>query len=203
MKKSILIVKMVTLLFFMLSFGCLAQYPKGYKGNPSSSVENNSNTYIIDGGDILEIITWKEPELSKEEVLVRTDGKISFPFLDDLQAAGLTPIELKQKIEAGLKKYVEFPYVTVQVKKPDSKKIYILGEVLKTGEYPLEKRLTVLQAFALAGGFTEWASKKEIILLRYEDGKEKIYRVDYRKIIDGKDPSNNLVLRPHDTIIVP
>ncbi len=200
MKKSILIVKMVTLLFFMLSFGCFAQYQKG---NPSSSVENNSNTYIIDGGDILEIITWKEPELSKEEVLVRTDGKISFPFLDDLQAAGLTPIELKQKIEAGLKKYVEFPYVTVQVKKPDSKKIYILGEVLKTGEYPLEKRLTVLQAFALAGGFTEWASKKEIILLRYEDGKEKIYRVDYRKIIDGKDPSNNLVLRPHDTIIVP
>jgi len=200
MKKSILIVKMVTLLFFMLSFGCFAQYQKG---NPSSSVENNSNTYIIDGGDILEIITWKEPELSKEEVLVRTDGKISFPFLDDLQAAGLTPIELKQKIEAGLKKYVEFPYVTVQVKKPDSKKIYILGEVLKTGEYPLEKRLTVLQAFALAGGFTEWASKKEIILLRYEDGKEKIYRVDYRKIIDGKDLSNNLVLRPHDTIIVP
>jgi len=200
MKKSILIVKMVTLLFFMLSFGCYAQYQKG---NPSSSVENNSNTYIIDGGDILEIITWKEPELSKEEVLVRTDGKISFPFLDDLQAAGLTPIELKQKIEAGLKKYVEFPYVTVQVKKPDSKKMYSLGEVLTTGEYPLEKRLTVLQAFALAGGFTEWASKKEIILLRYEDGKEKIYRVDYRKIIDGKDPSNNLVLRPHDTIIVP
>jgi polysaccharide biosynthesis/export protein len=203
MKKSILIVKIVTLLFFMLSFGCLAQYPKGYKENLASSVENNSNTYIIDGGDILEIITWKEPELSKEEVLVRTDGKISFPFLDDLQAAGLTPIELKQKIEDGLKKYVEFPYVTVQVKKPDSKRIYILGEVLKTGEYPLEKRLTVLQAFALAGGFTEWASKKEIILLRYEDGKEKIYRVDYRKIIDGKDLSNNLVLRPHDTIIVP
>jgi polysaccharide export outer membrane protein len=203
MKKSILIVKIVTLLFFMLSFGCLAQYPKGNKGNLSSSLDNNSNTYIIDGGDILEIITWKEPELSKEEVLVRTDGKISFPFLDDLQAAGLTPIELKQKIEAGLKKYVEFPYVTVQVKKPDSKRIYILGEVLKTGEYPLEKRLTVLQAFALAGGFTEWASKKEIILLRYEDGKEKIYRVDYRKIIDGKDLSNNLVLRPHDTIIVP
>jgi polysaccharide biosynthesis/export protein len=203
MKKSILIVKIVTLLFFMLSFGCLAQYPKGNKGNLASSVDNNSNTYIIDGGDILEIITWKEPELSKEEVLVRTDGKISFPFLDDLQAAGLTPIELKQKIEDGLKKYVEFPYVTVQVKKPDSKRIYILGEVLKTGEYPLEKRLTVLQAFALAGGFTEWASKKEIILLRYEDGKEKIYRVDYRKIIDGKDLSNNLVLRPHDTIIVP
>jgi len=200
MKKSILIVKMVTLLFFMLSFGCFAQYQKG---TPASSADNNPNTYIIDGGDILEIITWKEPELSKEEVLVRTDGKISFPFLDDLQAAGLTPIELKQKIEAGLKKYVEFPFVTVQVKKPDSKRIYILGEVLKTGEYPLEKRLTVLQAFALAGGFTEWASKKEIILLRYEDGKEKIYRVDYRRIIDGKDLSNNFELRPHDTIIVP
>jgi polysaccharide biosynthesis/export protein len=203
MKKSILIVQLVILLFFVLSFGCLAQDKKGSKINLDPSIENNPHPYIIDSGDILEIMTWKEPDLTQNEVLVRTDGKISFPFLDDLQASGLTPFQLKQKIETGLKKYVEYPYVTVQVKKPDSKKIYILGEVLNTGEYPLVKRLTVLQAFALAGGFTEWASKKEIILLRYEDGTENIYRVNYRRIVDGKDLSQNLELRPNDTIIVP
>jgi polysaccharide biosynthesis/export protein len=203
MKKSILIVQLVILLFFVLSFGCLAQDKKGSKINLDPSIENNPHPYIIDSGDILEIMTWKEPDLTQNEVLVRTDGKISFPFLDDLQASGLTPFQLKQKIETGLKKYVEYPYVTVQVKKPDSKKIYILGEVLNTGEYPLVKRLTVLQAFALAGGFTEWASKKEIILLRHEDGTENIYRVNYRRIVDGKDLSQNLELRPNDTIIVP
>lgn len=203
MKKSILIVQLVILLFFTLSLGCFAQDKTTSKRNPVPIAAQNPNPYIIDSGDILAIMTWKEPDLTKDEVLVRTDGKISFPFLDDLQAAGLTPFQLKLKIEDGLKKYVEYPYVTVQVKIPGSKKIYILGEVLNTGEYPLVKKLTALQAFALAGGFTEWASKKEIILLRYEDGKENIYRINYRRIIDGKDLSQNLELRTNDTIIVP
>jgi polysaccharide export outer membrane protein len=86
---------------------------------------------------------------------------------------------------------------------PLSQKFYILGEVLKTGEYPLVKHLTVLQAFALAGGFTEWASKKEIILLRNEGGRDKIYRINYKDIAKGKDFSQNIKLRPDDTIIVP
>lgn len=200
-KKIISIPNLLILLIFFLSFGCSSQYQVGPKGNSSKSLEPNQ--YIIGSGDILDITTWKEPELSIKEVLVRTDGKISFPFLDDIPAAGLNPIELKQKIENGLKKYIEFPHVTVQVKKPESKKIYILGEVKNTGEYPLEKRLTILQAFSIAGGFTEWASKKEIILLRKEDGKEKMYRIDYKRIIDGIDLGQNLELQPYDTIIVP
>lgn len=159
--------------------------------------------YTIGSGDILEIMTWNEPQLSRGEVLVRTDGKISFPFLDDVQAAGLTPLELKRKLENGLKRYVEHPYVTVEVRAPRSKMFYILGEVAGTGEYPLMKNLTVLQAFAIAGGFTEWASKKQIILLRNEGAEEKIYRVNYRRIIDGKDLDQNLMLKPDDTIIVP
>jgi polysaccharide biosynthesis/export protein len=173
------------------------------ENDQSEIVKERSMQYIIDSGDLLEVITWNEPELTRSEVLVRTDGKISFPFLDDLQASGLTPFELKQKIEDGLKKYVEHPYVTVDVRDPQSKKFYILGEVVNTGEYPLVKKLTVLQAFAIAGGFTEWASKREIILLRNEDGKENIHRVNYRRIIDGKDLSQNLELQPNDTIIVP
>jgi polysaccharide export outer membrane protein len=167
------------------------------------SAKATQGDYKIGAGDILEITTWKEPDLSREEVLVRTDGKISFPLLSDVQAAGLTPPQLKLNMEAGLKDYVESPFVTITVRDPASKKFYVLGEVLTTGEYPLTKNLTVLQAFAVAGGFTEWASKKEIILLRKESGKDKIYRVNYKDITKGKDFSQNLILKADDTIIVP
>jgi polysaccharide export outer membrane protein len=167
------------------------------------SAKESQKDYRISPGDILEITTWKEPDLSRPEVLVRTDGKISFPLLNDVQAAGLTPLEMKQNMEAGLKKFVSSPFVTVTVKTPDSQKIYVLGEVLKTGEYPLTKNLTILQAFALAGGFTEWASKKEIILLRKEGDKDKIYRINYKEITKGENLDQNLQLRADDTIIVP
>ncbi len=159
--------------------------------------------YIIGSGDILEITTWKEPDFSRENVLVRIDGKITFPLLNDLQAAGLSTAQLKIELEIKLKDFVEAPVVTVTVRAPNSQKFYILGEVIRTGEYPLVKNLTVLQAFALAGGFTEWASKKEIILFRREKGKERILRVNYKNIIKGKDFSQNIVIKADDTIIVP
>jgi len=161
------------------------------------------NSYKIGSGDILEITTWKEPDFSREEVLVRIDGKITFPLLGDIQASGRTPLQLKKNIETGLKDFVESPVVTVTVRNSESQKFYILGEVVNTGEYNLIKDLTVLQAFALAGGFTEWASKKEIILMRYEDGKDKIYRINYKDIMKGKDFSQNIHIKANDTIIVP
>ena len=167
------------------------------------SARDSQKGYIIGAGDILEIVTWKEADFTREEVLVRLDGKLSFPLLNDVQAEGLTPLELKLVIQGGLKDFVSNPEVTVHVRSPLSKRFYILGEVVSTGEYPLVKHLTVLQAFALAGGFTEWASKKEIILLRNIDGKDKIYRINYKDITKGKDYSQNLKLRPDDTIIVP
>jgi polysaccharide export outer membrane protein len=167
------------------------------------SAKASPNDYKIGAGDILEITIWKEPDLSRNEVLVRTDGKISFPLLNDVQAAGLTPLEMKSNMEGGLKEFISNPFATITVRSPGSQKIYILGEVRGTSEYPLTKNLTVLQAFALAGGFTEWASKKEIILMRKEGGKEKIYRINYKNIIKGKDLSQNLKLRADDTIIVP
>ena len=167
------------------------------------SARASAKDYKIDAGDILEITTWKEPDLSRDQVLVRTDGKISFPMLNDVQAAGLSPLELKASMEEGLKEFIEGPFVTITIRDPGSQKIYVLGEVQNTGEYPLIKKLTVLQAFALAGGFTEWASKKEIILLRTESGKEKIYRINYKDITKGKDFSQNIKLKADDTIIVP
>jgi polysaccharide export outer membrane protein len=167
------------------------------------SAKKSAQDYRIDSGDILEIVTWKEPDFSRDEILVRLDGKISFPLLNDVQAAGLTTGELKANIEAGLKDYVSHPVVTVTVKSPLSQRFYILGEVKNTGEYPLVKHLTVLQAFALAGGFTEWASKDEIILMRNENGTDKVYRINYKDIAKGKDASQNLKIMADDTIIVP
>jgi len=167
------------------------------------SARDSQKGYIIGAGDILEIVTWKEADFTREEVLVRLDGKLSFPLLNDVKAEGLTPIELKLVIQDGLKDFVSNPEVTVHVRSPLSKRFYILGEVVNTGEYPLVKHLTVLQAFALAGGFTEWASKKEIILLRNIDGQDKIYRINYKDITKGKDFSQNIKIKTDDTIIVP
>ena len=102
-----------------------------------------------------------------------------------------------------MKEYVAEPHVTVTVRSAASKRFYILGEVVNTGEYPLTKDLTVLQAFALAGGFTEWASKKEIILFRREGGEETVIRIDYKEILKGKDFSQNVQIQADDTIVVP
>ncbi len=190
----------------LLSF-CVVQLSFGLEKLATPEKKKTSRVdervYRIGSGDLLDIITWKEPDFSREDVLVRIDGKISFPLLDDIQAMGRTPIELKKEIENGLKRYVEAPVVTVVIKNPGSQKFYILGEVMQTGEYNLYKNLTILQAFAIAGGFTEWASKDEIILFRNEGGRENIIRVDYKDIIKGEGFKQNIQLRVNDTIIVP
>lgn len=158
--------------------------------------------YTIGAGDILNITTWKEPDFSLDTAMVRSDGKITIPLVDDVVAAGVTTMELKVDIEKRLTQYVDTPFVTVTVVNPVSQRFYILGEVINTGEYPLVKNLTVMQAFALAGGFTEWASKKEIILFRKEGKKEKIIKINYKDIIKG-DFSDNIPIKVDDTIIVP
>ena len=148
-------------------------------------------------------MTWKEPDFSRGEILVRTDGKITLPLLGDIEASGKTPLELKNNIEESLKDYVDNPIVTVTVRNPNSQKFYILGEVISSGEYDLRKNLTVLQALALAGGFSEWAKKIEIILLRHENGKKNIIRVNYKNIVKGRDITQNILIKANDTIVVP
>jgi polysaccharide biosynthesis/export protein len=189
MRKLPLIIVILAILLLMLPQFCFSQPP--------------NLSYLIGNGDILEIVTWKEADFSREEIIVRLDGNISFPLLDDVMAAGKTPKQLKLDIQAGLKAYVAEPHVTVTVRSAASKRFYILGEVINTGEYPLTKNLTVLQAFALAGGFTEWASKKEIILFRRDQGKETVIRIDYKDIVKGKDFSQNVEILADDTIVVP
>jgi polysaccharide export outer membrane protein len=178
-----------------------AETPKAENLSASEAKPDN-DSYKIGSGDILEIVTWKEPDFSRE-LLVRIDGRITFPLLDDIQAAGRTPLEVKHEIEERLKTYIENPFVTVTVKSYASQRYYILGEIAKTGAYELVKNLTVLQAFALAGGFTEWASKKEILVVRNEDGEKKIIRVNYKNIVKGRDLDQNILIKANDTIIVP
>jgi polysaccharide export outer membrane protein len=186
-----------------LFFAMLSPAPGQDKGSQTWSAKGSGGDYIIGAADILDISTWKEVDFSRENILVRMDGKISFPLLNDVQAAGLTTTELKRIIEQGLKNYVSHPVVTVTVRNPASQRYYVLGEVARTGEYPLIKNMTVLQAFAVAGGFTQWASKDEIILVRRDGGKDNVYRVNYKEISKGRDFSQNLTIRPDDTIIVP
>lgn len=185
------------IIFFYLSLATIVIF-----SSTAMAIDMDQNYYKIGRGDVLEIITWKEEDFTKE-VFVRMDGKITFPLLDDIQAAGCTTMQIKKEIETKLKKFIENPVVTVYVKKPLSQKFYILGGVVNTGEYQLVKKLTILQAFALAGGFTEWASKNEIILLRHEEGIDKFIRVKYKNIIKGKNLSQNVSIKVNDTIIVP
>ena len=189
-RKNHMVISTISILIMLFTIKAFAQY-------------EGRNQYIIGSGDILEITTWKEPDFSRDQVLVRLDGKITFPLIDDIQAQGRTPVQVKMDIETKLQEYITSPVVTVTVRQTNSKRFYILGEVARTGEYPLVKNLTVLQAFALAGGFTEWASKKEIILFRVENGKEKMFRVNYKEIIKGNDFNQNIKIQPDDTIIVP
>jgi polysaccharide export outer membrane protein len=196
MKKKVIL---IACLFFSMLSPVFGQD----KGSQTWSAKGSGGDYIIGAADILDISTWKEVDFSRENILVRMDGKISFPLLNDVQAAGLTTAELKRIIEQGLKNYVSHPVVTVTVRNPASQRYYVLGEVARTGEYPLIKNMTVLQAFAVAGGFTQWASKDEIILVRRDGGKDNVYRVNYKEIAKGRDFSQNLTIRPDDTIIVP
>jgi len=210
MKKTYRLNFFPPLLFFFMMLISLLIHPQmsfadeTKETNDTLDIIDIRNSYRIGIGDILEIITWKEPDFSRDNVLVRLDGKITFPLLDDIRAAGQTPYQLKQNIMTLLKQYLDSPNVTVVVREPASQRFYILGEVARTGEYPLLKELTVLQAFAMAGGFTEWATKKEIILIRKKrQGGNEVIKIDYKKFVQGKGLEQNIVLRADDTIIVP
>lgn len=157
--------------------------------------------YIIGADDTLRIAVWKEPEMSVT-LPVRPDGKISMPLLNDVQAAGSTPMQLAASIQEKLKKYIADPRVTVVVTAMNSQRIYVLGEVLHTGAMPLLPNMTVLQALSSAG-FTQFANLKGIYLLRTQDGQQVKTRFNYKDAIKGRDPQQNIVLKPGDTIVVP
>jgi polysaccharide export outer membrane protein len=158
--------------------------------------------YIIGAQDVLDVSVWKEPEVSRL-VPVRPDGKISLPLLNDVQAAGLTPAQLAAQLTVSLKKYVTSPQVTVIVATINSQRIYIIGEVTRPGAFPMLPGMNVLQGLSSAGGFTQFAKTKSIYVLRMEDGKQQKYPVNYKEIVSGKHPEQDISLKAGDTIVVP
>jgi len=157
-------------------------------------------SYKIGPQDVLRIDVWKEAEISRTAP-VRPDGKISLPLLNDVQAAGLTPMELAISITEGLKKFVNNPQVTVSVSEINSRRVYVTGEVNKPGAYPLLPNMTALQLVTSAGGFTQFARLKNIYVLRTESGKQVKHPFKYKEVLNGN--SDDIPLRPGDTIVVP
>ncbi len=158
--------------------------------------------YKIGPQDLLKIDVWKEEQLTRT-VPVRPDGKITLPLLNDVQAAGLTPMELAGVISDQLKKYINNPQVSVSVTEINSRRIYVTGEVLKAGTYALLPHMTVLQALSSSGGFTQFARVKNIYVLRTESGKQVKMAFNYKEAVRGKNPEQNIELLSGDVIVVP
>jgi polysaccharide biosynthesis/export protein len=157
--------------------------------------------YVIGPEDVLHIAVWKENDLTAT-LPVRPDGKISLPLLDDVQAAGLTPKQLADSVTEKLRKYIADPRVTVVVTAINSKRIYLLGEVLHAGAMPMLPNMTVLQALSSAG-LNQFANTKRIYVLRTANGKQQKLPVPYRKLVKGEEIEQNYMLQPGDTIVVP
>jgi polysaccharide export outer membrane protein len=158
--------------------------------------------YKIGPQDVVQIDVWKEPEITRT-IPVRPDGKISLPLVNDVQAAGLTAMQLAAVIREGLTKYLTNPQVTVTVTMINSRRVYITGEVSRTGALPLLPNMTVLQALSSAGGFTPFAKMKDIYILRIENGRQTKYPFHYKDVVKGKRQEENILLQPNDVIVVP
>ena len=161
--------------------------------------------YVIGPDDVLIVGFWRDKDLSAE-VVVRPDGLISLPLINELVASGLTPDQLRQKVTVAAQKFVEDPTVSIVVKQINSRKVFIVGQVAKPGTYPLGGPMTVVQLIAVAGGLNEYADRENIIIVRAErrpDGEPVSVRINYGDLMKRKNLRQNIDLKPGDTIMVP
>jgi polysaccharide export outer membrane protein len=168
----------------------------------AAGMPNGEGGYRIGPEDVLQIDVWKESDFSATTP-VRADGKISVPLLNDVQAAGLTPIELSASLREKLSKYVIDPRITVIVTQTNSRKAYVMGMVNRQGTVRLLSNLTVLQAISASGGLAQFAKSKQIYVLREEGGQQRRLPFNYDAVIKGKHPEQNILLQPGDTVVVP
>jgi polysaccharide export outer membrane protein len=166
---------------------------------PASAASPGPPGYVIGLADVLRVVVWKEPDLTVD-VTVRPDGMITVPLLGDVLAAGRVPSQLAATLVDEFQRFIEAPRVTVSVTQATSARIYVVGQMMRPGEFPLSGRLTVLKALALAGGFKEFARPEGIVIIR-ED--QTVLPFNYKRVADGKDVSQNVVLAAGDTIVVP
>lgn len=181
----------------MLASACVNQRPV----TPPQEAPLGRSEYVIGQGDQLRIVVWRNEEISGP-VLVRTDGMISVPLVDDIQAEGLTPQQLKVAIAEKLEDYIEAPDVTVSVTQSGSKRLYILGEVLQSGPIPILQDMRVTDAIAMARGFGQFADRSDVRVIRRDGHEEMEFHFDYDSYIRGGAPGTNILLQPGDTVVV-
>ncbi len=197
--KKIILLKVFLLIFLAQAW---AQQDKEIveRKQSQSELKADVSNYVIGPEDVLYIHVWRE-ELLSRTVPVRMDGNISLPLIDEVRASGLTPLQLKELLIEKLKKFIDEPNVSVIVMEANSHKVYVSGQVRAPGVYRLRSEISILQIIPMAGGFTEWANQKKILIIRKEGGQERRINVNYKKILEGKE--ENFVLKAGDTIIVP
>ncbi|MBI4496060.1 MAG: polysaccharide biosynthesis/export family protein [Deltaproteobacteria bacterium] len=191
--------------WLLLLGGIGPAYPQGNirpAEKTAPQIPMDSSEYVIGPEDLLQIHVWKEEALSRA-VPVRADGKISLPLIDEISVAGLTPLQLKEALIQKLKKYIDRPVVSVMVMEANSYKVYVSGQVRTPGIYRLRSETSLLQIIPIAGGFTEWADQKKILIVRKESGKEKRITVNYKRLLKGEGPDLDVVLKAGDTVVVP
>jgi polysaccharide export outer membrane protein len=169
---------------------------------PAVTPATTDPAYVIGPEDVLDVNVWKEPDMTRI-VPVRPDGKITLPLINDVQAAGSTPQQLAAAVTSKLRKFMTEPQVTVIVTQINSQRVFVVGEVLRAGAFPLVPGTTVLQALAAAGGFTTFANVKKIHVMRLVNGKHTELPFNYREVLKGDNPDQNIKLEPGDTVVVP
>ncbi|HEY0872591.1 MAG TPA: polysaccharide biosynthesis/export family protein [Vicinamibacterales bacterium] len=201
-------IRLATILAFAFIGAAAAgaqQNPNGATAGAAPGVPASVETppdYVIGPDDVLTVVFWREKDLSGD-VAVRPDGMITLPLMNDIQAAGLTPEQLRERLSKAAAQFIAVPEVTVVVKAINSRKIFITGMVGKPGPYPLLGPTTVMQAIAMAGGIHEFADAENITILRTENGKQVALRFNYKDVRKRKNLKQNIELKPGDTIIVP
>jgi polysaccharide export outer membrane protein len=161
-----------------------------------------SPEYVVGDSDVIHVNVWKEPEVS-QTVVVRTDGNISLPLINEVKVSGMTPLQIQNMVAEKLKNFLNSPQVTVTVIEIRSKRAFITGEISRPGGYSLNAQTTVLQLIAQAGGFTPFAKRDDIVVLRTEDGKQMRLKFKYKEVVQGKKTEQNIALHPGDTVVVP
>ena len=159
--------------------------------------------YVIGADDVIGVLFWRDTAMSVDNVTVRPDGTISIPLINDIQAAGLTPDQFRDKVTEAASKLVVDPNVTIVVRTINSRKVFITGQVGQPGTYPINSSLNVLQLIALAGGLGEWADGDNIVIVRTEGGRQQRLRFNYKGVVRGTHYRQNINLKPGDTVIVP
>jgi polysaccharide export outer membrane protein len=186
----------------LLSPSARAQSAPAHASSTAAAAPVVPGDYIIGADDSLSIVFWRDKDMSAD-VVVRPDGKISLPLLNEVQAAGYTPEQLRDHLVEAASKYVEEPNATVVVKEIRSRKVFITGNVAKPASYPLTGQMNVMQLIAQAGGLLEYADSKNIVIMRTEGSKQQHFQMNYNDVIKQKNVAQNISLKPGDTVVVP